>query len=68
MDSLIVHIKADDIYKHIAEDVDVRFNTSKYLLERPFLKVKNKKVIGLMKDELGKKNHEKICCIKSKNL
>ena len=68
MDSLIVHIKADDIYKHIAEDVDVRFNTSKYGLERPFLKVKNKKVIGLMKEELGKKNNEKICCIKNKNL
>ena len=27
MDSFIVHIKADDIYKDIAEDVETRFET-----------------------------------------
>ena len=27
MDSFIVHIKADDIYKDIAQDVETRFET-----------------------------------------
>ena len=29
-DSLIVYIKTDDIYKDIAEDVEIRFGTSNY--------------------------------------
>ena len=47
--------KADDIYKDIAEDVETRFDTSNDELDRPLAKGKNKKVIGLMKDELGGK-------------
>ena len=31
----IVYKKADDIYKDIAEDVETRFDTSNYELERP---------------------------------
>ena len=59
-DSFIVYIKTDDIYKYIAENVETRFDTSNYELEcnsidRPLPKGKNKKVIGLMKDELGVK-------------
>ena len=54
-DSFIVYIKTDDIYKGIAEDVETGFNTLNYELDRPLPKVKNKKVIGLMKDELGGK-------------
>ena len=54
-DSLIVDINTDDIYKDIAEDVETRFDTSDYELDRPSPKAKNKKVIGLMKDELGGK-------------
>ena len=52
-DSFIVHVKTDDIYKDIAEDVEARFDTSNFEIERPVPKVKNKKLIGLMKDELG---------------
>ena len=52
-DSFIVHVKADDIYKHIAEDVETRFDTSNYELDRPLPKGKNKKVIGIITDELG---------------
>ena len=52
-DSFVVHVKTDDIYKDIAEDVETRFDTSNLELDRPLLKGKNKKVIGLMKDELG---------------
>ena len=43
----------------IAEDVETRFDTSNYELDRPLPKGKNKKVIGLMKDELGGKTMTK---------
>ena len=49
----IVYIKTDDIYKDIAEDVKTRFDISNYGLDRALPKGKNKKVIGLIKDELG---------------
>ena len=42
-DSFIVSIKTDDSYKHIAEDVETRFNTSNYELYRPLPKGKNTK-------------------------
>ena len=51
----ILYIKRDDIYKDIVEDVETRFDTSNYELDRPLPKGKNKKVIRLMKDELGGK-------------
>ena len=54
-DGFIVYIKRDDIYKDIAEDVEARFDTSNYQLERSLPNRENKKVIGLMKDELGRK-------------
>ena len=54
-DSFIVHIKTDDIYKDTAEDVLTGFDTSNYELDRPLPKGKNKKVIGLIKDELDGK-------------
>ena len=41
------------IHKDIAEDVKTRFDTSNFELDRPLAKGKNKKVIGLMKNELG---------------
>ena len=53
--SFIVYIKTDGTYKHIAEDVETRFDTSNYKLDKPLSKGKNKKVIGLIKDELGGK-------------
>ena len=54
-DSFIIYIKTDDIYKDIAEYVETRFDTSNYELDRSLPKEKNKKVIELMKDELGGK-------------
>ena len=54
-DSFIVYIKIDDIYKNIVQDVETRFDTSNYELDRPLPKGKNKKIIELMKDELGGK-------------
>ena len=54
-DSFIMHIKTEDFYKDIANDVEKRFDTSNYEVNRPLLIGKNKKVIGLMKGELGEK-------------
>ena len=65
MDSLIYDIETDDFYKDIAKDIKDRFNTSGYNPDgycvpgatewshRPLPVGLNKKVIGLMKDELG---------------
>ena len=50
--SSIVHEKTEDIDKDIVEDVETRFDTSYFELYRPLLQGKNKKVIGLMNDEL----------------
>ena len=54
-DSFIMHIKTEDFYKDIANDVEKRFDTSNYDVNRPLPKGKNKKVIGLMNDRLGGK-------------
>ena len=51
INSFIVYIKTDDIYKDIAEDVETRFDISNYELDRPLPKGKYKKN-GSMKDEL----------------
>ena len=63
-DSLVYHTKTEDFYADIANDVEERFDTSGYVLDgyyvpgtavrsyRPLPVGKNKKVIGLMKDEL----------------
>ena len=54
-DSFIMHIKTEDFYKDIGDDVEKIFDTSNYECDRPLPAGKNKKVIGLMKDELGGK-------------
>ena len=63
-DSFVMHIKTNDFDKDIANDIENRFDTSNYevntsetsaLAHRPFRTGKNKKVIGLIKDELGGK-------------
>ena len=51
--SFVMHIKTNDFYKDISDDVDNRFDTSNYEVKRPLPIRKNKKIIGLMKDELG---------------
>ena len=54
-DSFVMHIKTNDFYKDIASDVENRFDTSNCEVNRHLPTGKNKKVIGLMKDELGGK-------------
>ena len=55
MDSFIMNIKTNDFYEDIANDVENRFDTSNYEVNRPLPIGKNKRVIGLMKAELGGK-------------
>ena len=65
-DCFNVYIKTDDIYKDIAEDVEIRFDTSNYELDRPLPKGKNKKVIGLIKDDLSEKSMKKFVGLRGK--
>ena len=57
-DSFIIHIKIEDFYKAVADDVEKRFDTSNYdcnsiKVDRPLPKGNNKKIIGKFIDELG---------------
>ena len=65
-DSFIINIKTKDFYKDIANDVEDRPDTSKYEVYRPLPTGKNKKVIGLMKDELGGKIITEFAALKPK--
>ena len=58
--SFIEYMKRDDIYKDMEKD------TSNYELDSPLPKGKNKKVIGLMKDELGGKIMTKVVGLSAK--
>ena len=62
--SFIMHIKTDNFYNDIANDVEKKYDTSNYTCERPLPMGKNKKLIGLMKDELGGKIM-RVCFIKT---
>ena len=55
-----VHLKTDDIYKNIAEDVEITFDTSNYRLNRPPPKGKNKKK---MKEFVGLREKTDSCLI-----
>ena len=52
-DSFVINVKINDFYKDISQDANESFDTSNYTFDRPLPKGKNKKVIGLMKDEFG---------------
>ena len=65
-DSLVYKIRTEDFYKDISEDVETRFDTSGYVPDRPLLIGKNKKVIGLMKDELGGKTMKEFISLRPK--
>ena len=56
-DSFIIHIKTEDFFQDISDDVEKWFDTSNYDKndKRPLPIGKNKKVSGLFKDELGGK-------------
>ena len=49
--SFIMHIETEDFYKDVADDVEKKYDTSNYTVERPLPMGKNKK--GMRKDEIG---------------
>ena len=54
-DNFFIHIKTENSYKDIVDDVKHIYETSNYEVDRPLRKGMNKKFRGLMKDELGGK-------------
>ena len=66
--SFVIYIKTEDCYKDIANDVERWFDTSNYdeKDERPLPIGKNKKVIGLFKDELDEKIMTEFCALRGK--
>ena len=67
-DSFIINIKTEDFYEDIANGVEKRFDLSNYEVNRPLPKGKNKKVIGLMKDELGRKTMTEFAALWPKHI
>ena len=65
-DSFIIHIKTENVYEGIANDFKTRFDTSNYEVNRPLPTRKNKKVIGLIKDELREKIMTEIVALRQK--
>ena len=63
--SFIMHIKTEDFYKDIA-NVESWFDTSNYDEKdnRPLPTGKNKKLIGMFKDELGDKIMSEFCALR----
>ena len=67
-DTFVIYIKTENFCKGIADDVERWFDTSNYdeKDERPLPIGKNKKVIGLFKDELGGKIMTEFCALRAK--
>ena len=67
-DNFIFHVETEDFYKDISNVVDKRFDTSTYSkdLNRSLSIRKNKKVLGMMKDELCGKVTTHFCALRAK--
>ena len=68
-DSFVMHIKTEDFYKDIADDVENWFDTSNYkkIKNKRALPIgKNKRVISKFKDELGGKIMTEFCALRPK--
>ena len=67
-DSFVINIFIEDFFEDINNDVERWFNTSNYDEndKRPLPIGKNKKVIGLFKDELGGKIMKEFCALRAK--
>ena len=62
-DSFLVHVKFENVYGNLPEDVEITFDTSNYEVNRPLPIGKNKKLMGPMKDELGGKIMKEIVAL-----
>ena len=67
-DSFIAHIKTEDIYKDILEDVETRFDTSNYNVNRPLPMGKKQKSAWVNEGWTSRPNYEEICWLKAQNI
>ena len=67
-DSIIIHIITEDFSEDISNDVEIQYDTSNYdeNYKRPLPIGKNKKVFGLLKDELGGRIVKEFCALRAK--
>ena len=67
-DNFVINIFTEDFYKDIKNDVERWFDTSNFDKndKRPLSIGKNKKVIGMFKDELGGKIMKEFCALRAK--
>ena len=66
IDSFIVYVKINDIYKDIAKDVERRFDTLNCEIDKPLLQGKKWRSNWTNERWIKRTNHERICWIKSK--
>ena len=66
--SFVKNIKTEDFRQGIVNSLEKRFDTFNYEIERTLSVSKNKKVIGLMKDELGGKIMKEFVELRPKHL
>ena len=66
-DNFIVHIKTEDDYKDIANDVEKRFDKSNYEINRPLPKVKIKSN-WINERWIRRKDYDRICTAETKNI
>ena len=67
-DGFIMQVNTADFYHNISNDFNLWFDTSNYTtkLPRPLPIEVNKKVLGMMKDELGGEIRSELCCLQAK--
>lgn len=65
-DSFIVNIKAEDVCKGTAKDVENKFGTSNNEIERPLQITKNKNVIWLINNDLDENIMTEFVWLRSK--
>ena len=65
-DSFIIYVKTEDLFEDVNNEFEKRFDTSNYGINRPLPTGENKKVLGLMKDELGGKSMTEFATLRPK--
>ena len=67
-DSSVIHIKTEDFFEDISNNVEKWFDTSNYDEndERPLPIGKNRRILGLFKDELGGKIMVEVAALRPK--
>ena len=67
-DSSVIHIKTEEFFEDISNNVEKWFDTSNYDEndERPLPIGKNRRILGLFKDELGGKIMVEVAALRPK--